>query len=369
MKFHLTETPSKDVLIGLVRAGRTLIIQPSSFLSGENMNRWVLALTVLLLSPVFVAPTASGQGFQTAVEIECQQDDVDVSANPRAITNGDITCTVSNPSMHPETIQISGGSDEGVQIDLSDEKVTLQPGDEKEITATVTPNVGMWAASYSITLLAEVVEVYGAPPPTYVSDETNANYEVLRYTDFMIEDCLGTSAGFNAAAPMSVYCWVFSASNFYDEYIFSVPDAGQTQLEKYGYTFNKEAYGNGVKVAESSDGTVYFDLMNLFTIEDITDEWKKAPGGESNWYSFTDWLPIEIESVYSSTVGPAHIETAEIQVTSTYAYDDNEPAPGVDDEGDGTSNPLPHLTTAHVVSTVLFAGVVAHRRQDQKALE
>ena len=331
------------------------------------MAKRTIVFFLILVASMLWAPTASSQGFQTAVEIECDQSDAQVNPNPKGVTSDDIQCTVSNPSMHPETIEISTQSEQGTNIDLSERRITLQPGGEEQITATLTPSMGLWAGTYSITLTAEVVEVYGAPPPTYVYDETSANYDVMRYTDFIIEDCFGMSAGFNSVAPISAYCLVFSASNFYDEYVLRVEENSKSNLEKYGYTFNQQSYANGVKVSENTDGTVYFDIPNLFTIEAITDEWTSEPS-EDNVFKFTDWVTIEIESVYSSSTGQPHIETSEMTVTSTAVFDEEEVSLMDEDRGDAQGNFLPHLTAGHVISMVFLAVFVAKRREVQHSM-
>ena len=168
----------------------------------------------------------------------------------------------------------------------------------EDFTVTITPSGPMWASNYQITVLAEVVEVNGVPPPSYQSDESNVDYSVVRYTDFIIDECTAQSLTFGETpAPLSLYCMVYSGSNFYDEYILKVAEDSESSLEKYGFTFNERDYGDGIQVAEDYDGYVFFMIDDLYTIDQVTSEWTKV-GGEYPSISFKSSIDIEV-SVYS----------------------------------------------------------------------
>ena len=219
-----------------------------------------LLVSGVIFALAFASHTVSGQDIQYSVELECEQKIVEVDSDPANIIGGTTICTVTNPSMHSEKISISVSSNsEDVGVDFSDSSINLGAESSEDFTVTITPNGPMWASNYQITVLAEVVEVNGVPPPSYQSDESNVDYSVVRYTDFIIDECTAQSLTFGETpAPLSLYCMVYSGSNFYDEYILKVTEDSKSSLEKYGFTFNERDYGDGIQIAEDYDGYAFF---------------------------------------------------------------------------------------------------------------
>ena len=300
--------------------------------------------------------TVSGQDIQYSVELECEQKIVEVDSDPANIVGGTTICTVTNPSMHSEKISISVSSNsEDVGVDFSDSSINLGAESSEDFTVTITPNGPLWASNYQITVLAEVVEVNGVPPPSYQSDESNVDYSVVRYTDFIIDECTAQSLTFGETpAPLSLYCMVYSGSNFYDEYILKVTEDSKSSLEKYGFTFNERDYGDGIQVAEDYDGYVFFMIEDLYTIDQVTSEWTKV-GGEYPSISFKSSIDIEVESVYSRSQGTPHIEYGKADVDAAMAYDEDIHQDIMDEENSDES----FLASIGMMPTIVLVGIAS----------
>ena len=304
----------------------------------------------------FASITVSGQDIQYSVEIECEQNSIEVDSDPSNIVSGTTICTVTNPSMHSEKIEISVSSNsEDVGVGFSDSSINLDAESSEDFIVTITPNGPMWASNYEITVLAEVVEVNGAPPPSYQSDESNVDYTVVRYTDFIIDECTAQSLTFgDNPAPLSLYCMVYSGSNFYDEYILKVTEDSKSSLEKYGFMFNEQDYGDGVQIAEDYDGYAFFMIDDLFTIDQVTSEWTKV-GGEYPSISFKSSIDIEVESVYSRSQGTPHMEYSKVDVDAAMAYDEEIHQDIVDEANNDES----FLSSIGLMPTIVLIGIAS----------
>ena len=326
------------------------------------VNFRALFVSGVIFALAFASLTVSGQDIQYSVELECEQKIVEVDSDPANMIGGTTICTVTNPSMHNEKISISVSSNsEDVGVDFSDSSINLGAESSEDFTVTITPSGPMWASNYQITVLAEVVEVNGVPPPSYQSDESNVDYSVVRYTDFIIDECAAQSLTFDETpAPLSLYCMVYSGSNFYDEYILKVTEDSKSSLEKYGFTFNERDYGDGIQVAEDYDGYVFFMIDDLYTIDQVTSEWTKV-GGEYPSISFKSSIDIEVESVYSRSQGTPHMEYSKVDVDAAMAYDEEIHQEIVDEANDDDSF-LPNIGLMPTIVLVGIASVVKSRQ-------
>ena len=315
-----------------------------------------LLVSGVIFALALASLTVSGQDIQYSVELECEQKIVEVDSDPANIVGGTTICTVTNPSMHSEKISISVSSNsEDVGVDFSDSSINLGAESSEDFTVTITPNGPLWASNYQITVLAEVVEVNGVPPPSYQSDESNVDYSVVRYTDFIIDECTAQSLTFGETpAPLSLYCMVYSGSNFYDEYILKVSEDSKSSLEKYGFTFNERDYGDGIQVAEDYDGYVFFMIEDLYTIDQVTSEWTKV-GGEYPSISFKSSIDIEVESVYSRSQGTPHIEYGKADVDAAMAYDEDIHQDIMDEENSDES----FLASIGMMPTIVLVGIAS----------
>ena len=321
-----------------------------------------LFVSGVIFALAFASFTVSGQDIQYSVELECEQKIVEVDSDPANIIGGTTICTVTNPSMHSEKISISVSSNsENVGVDFSDSSIILDAESSEDFTVTITPTGPMWASNYQITVLAEVVEVNGVPPPSYQSDESNVDYTVVRYTDFIIDECTAQSLTFgDTPAPLSLYCMVYSGSNFYDEYTLKVTEDSKSSLEKYGFKFNERDYGDGIQVAEDYDGYVFYMIDDLFTIDQVTSEWTKV-GGEYPSISFKSSIDIEVESVYSHSQGTPHMEYGKVDVDAAMAYDE-EIHQEIEDEANDDESFLPNIGLMPTIVLVGIASVIKSRQ-------
>jgi len=321
-----------------------------------------LFVSSVIFALAFASFTVSGQDIQYSVELECEQKIVEVDSDPANIIGGTTICTVTNPSMHSEKISISVSSNsENVGVDFSDSSIILDAESSEDFTVTITPTGPMWASNYQITVLAEVVEVNGVPPPSYQSDESNVDYTVVRYTDFIIDECTAQSLTFgDTPAPLSLYCMVYSGSNFYDEYTLKVTEDSKSSLEKYGFKFNERDYGDGIQVAEDYDGYVFYMIDDLFTIDQVTSEWTKV-GGEYPSISFKSSIDIEVESVYSHSQGTPHMEYGKVDVDAAMAYDE-EIHQEIEDEANDDESFLPNIGLMPTIVLVGIASIIKSRQ-------
>ncbi len=147
-------------------------------------NRIIYIFMILLLSYLPITQSASAQ-WVPDVEIECEA--VNPSGNLEInITNGSTrsdyaNCTVSNPNMYQEKISISINS--GTLAVAAPGEIYVDANSEVDFDVTVRAENMTMNQTIQLTIVAEVVEANGLPPPNSASAESNLLVDITVYEE------------------------------------------------------------------------------------------------------------------------------------------------------------------------------------------
>ena len=151
----------------------------------------VLTLLVVFLlisiSPP-LAEEASAQAATAAVELTCTppyaSGAIDVDVYPGASLSGYTECTVSNPTMHTEKIEITVQSD-GLAA-AAPGSISVAAGSEADFQVTVRADAQMSASSRTITVTARVTEMSGVPPPNVAESTVQNIINIKQFAQFNV---------------------------------------------------------------------------------------------------------------------------------------------------------------------------------------
>jgi hypothetical protein len=340
-----------------------LSLESNKFVGGQKI---LLVISLLFTTIFFTHITSAQQNVSPDVEIECEQNQLIVDAKPGYVTDESFVCTVTNPSIHPETINVFASSEETIEYQINPSSFDLGAEESKDVTVTFTPMTRMWADDYILNVTAEVTEVYGSTPPSSSYAHDDVEYTVAKYTEFEFIWCVAEAPGYNKPVSVYLYCELNSLSNFYDKYTIYVADESKSSLEKYGYTFNEAEFGQGITEAEGSDGSLFFNLDDLFTISNITSEWEKgADYDDYTVLTFESEIIVEVESHYSKEIDSPHIETNNIPLDPIYAFYEGQQPEEYEDISDKGDDLLPSIGIIHTIFIINLAViVVAYRKKE-----
>jgi hypothetical protein len=147
-------------------------------------QRIICVIMILLLSHLPIIKSTSAQWIP-AVNLECQavhsSGNLEINVILDSNKSDYAECTVSNPNMYQETIRIS--VDSGILASASPAEIYVEANSEVDFQVTVRADNTMLNQTIELTIIAEVVEVNGLPPPTSASAESNLLVEVTVYQE------------------------------------------------------------------------------------------------------------------------------------------------------------------------------------------
>ena len=147
----------------------------------------VFLLLIFALSVPFIE-NSSGQSVVAAVDLECNPVDggsVDIEVGPGASLTSYTICTVSNPTIHVEKIEIEVQAD-GLAV-AAPGSVTVAAGGEEEFQVNVRASSRMNTQARTLTVTATVQETSGFPPPNIASSESNNIVNIMQFAEFNVE--------------------------------------------------------------------------------------------------------------------------------------------------------------------------------------
>ena len=147
----------------------------------------VFFLLIFALSVPFIG-NSSGQSVVAAVDLECNPVDggsVDIEVGPGASLTSYTICTVSNPTIHVEKIEIEVQAD-GLAV-AAPGSVTVAAGGEEEFQVNVRASSRMNTQARTLTVTATVQETSGFPPPNIASSESNNIVNIMQFAEFNVE--------------------------------------------------------------------------------------------------------------------------------------------------------------------------------------
>ena len=265
-------------------------------------------MTVLFtMSCVLFCIPVTGQAVNYSVEVECDDETIEVESEPGNIVTGYLDCTFTNPSIHLEKIQYQVNSDYGgVTLIPRQGTLDLNGGESKILTIGITPNEGLWTGNYELTVYGTVVEVWGAPPPSYETDMDTGTYYVSPYLDFDPVSCWSSFSD-DTYSLVDVGCWVENRGNTHDEYSLVVPQSAIDAMESFGFKSTPA-------LSQSVDWFTY-DIHHPmieggFVFEGDTSEWRD----NDTLYSLNEVILVELHSQGAESEGSPLIEQASVPI-------------------------------------------------------
>ena len=156
--------------------------------------------STILCASLFVlaafAHNVEAQNTLPAVEIYCEASNVNINVYPGSNALGFTKCTVSNPTLYQEDVEITVLSD-GLP-NTGSGKVSIGPGGEVEIQLSFKAEIGMLAQASSWSAEAVVVSANGVPPPNNASSKVQGIVQIMQYSDLSIistESAIDVNAG------------------------------------------------------------------------------------------------------------------------------------------------------------------------------
>ena len=157
---------------------------------GVNMRSKMLVLFLLIISatsPLF--DNSAAQSTAAAVELECTapypSGTVEIEVYPGATLSGYTVCTVSNPSVHTEKIQIQVTAD-GLVISAPG-SFTLAAGAEEDFQVIVRADSRMTMSARNLVVTATVTETSGVPPPNNAESRVTQIINIMQFAEFSLE--------------------------------------------------------------------------------------------------------------------------------------------------------------------------------------
>ena len=204
--------------------------------------------STILCASLFVlaafAHNVEAQNTLPAVEIYCEASNVNINVYPGSNALGFTKCTVSNPTLYQEDVEITVLSD-GLP-NTGSGKVNIGPGGEVEIQLSFKAEIGMLAQASSWSAEAVVVSANGVPPPNNASSKVQGIVQIMQYSDLSI---ISTESAIdvNAGSSFEVEILVENLGNQMDYFGIGLKCNRDCDLEDEGFVgidsgFKKEIY-------------------------------------------------------------------------------------------------------------------------------
>jgi len=147
-------------------------------------RRIVCIILILLVSHLPIIESASAQ-WVPAVDLECQavhpSGYLEINVTPDSNRSDYADCTVSNPNMYKEKIRILINA--GPLASAGPEDFYVEANSDVDFQVIVRADNTTLNQTIELTIIAEVVEANGLPPPNYASSEFNLLVEIIVYEE------------------------------------------------------------------------------------------------------------------------------------------------------------------------------------------
>ena len=192
--------------------------------------------STILCASLFVlaafAHNVEAQNTLPAVEIYCEASNVNINVYPGSNALGFTKCTVSNPTLYQEDVEITVLSD-GLP-NTGSGKVSIGPGGEVEIQLSFKAEIGMLAQTSSWSAEAVVVSANGVPPPNNASSKVQGIVQIMQYSDLSIISTEST-IDVNAGSSFEVEILVENLGNQMDYFGIGLKCNRDCDLEDEGF--------------------------------------------------------------------------------------------------------------------------------------
>jgi len=179
---------------------------------------FLLIFVALPLTENTTAQTASA-----AVDLTCTSPypsgSIDVDVYPGASLTGYTDCTVSNPTVHTEKIEITVAA--GVFAVAAPSSVTVAAGGESDFQVTVRADLMMSASAHTIQITARVIEMSGVPPPNNAESTTQNIVNIKQFSQLNIE-MIEPDLEIYVGEEVDVQYYLYNLGNGFDMFTFNV---------------------------------------------------------------------------------------------------------------------------------------------------
>ncbi len=146
---------------------------------------WRPPLSALMASMIIlmaIGPVSSAQiGVLPSIEITCDDPDP-IEVLPGAVRSTIVYCTLENPSIHSESVEIGTGSEEGDFEFAAPASVTIGSGEEADIQVVVRATELHHEGSFDVNITAKVTQANGIDVGAFTSEEEAVvNVEVMSF--------------------------------------------------------------------------------------------------------------------------------------------------------------------------------------------
>ncbi|MAU85081.1 MAG: hypothetical protein CMA21_00535 [Euryarchaeota archaeon] len=160
---------SRNIMIS-----RTLNANIYPLVSAVGPVSWRLPLSAMMASMIVLmafGPVSSAQiGVLPSIEITCDDPDP-IEVWPGATRSTIVNCTLENPSIHSESVEIGTGSDEGNFEFVAPESVTIGSGQEVDIQVLVRATELHPEGVFNANITAKVTQANGIDVGAFTSEE------------------------------------------------------------------------------------------------------------------------------------------------------------------------------------------------------
>ena len=187
------------------------------------MRSKMLVFVLLIISAASpLVDNSAAQSVVPAVELTCSapypSGAIDIGVGPGATLTGYADCTVSNPTINQEKIQIQASGD-GLAI-AAPGSITLGGNSESDFQVSVRADSRMTMSARQLVVTATVTEANGVPPPNIAESQVTLIINILQFAEFnfeMVESFTMIEVGFDATLEYKIY----NTGNWMDKFIFS----------------------------------------------------------------------------------------------------------------------------------------------------
>lgn len=182
-----------------------------------NMTKVVGIICMIFLLASFVSP-ASAQVLPEVI-IECD-DEVEINPGPGQTRTAIVDCTVENPSLFSETIDIQIVS--GPLAAAAPDSLTIGAGSSTSFEVILQSDVDQAPGEILVNITATVSEVNGIPQPLFASsDSDSVIVNIIQYMSCQAE--IGQGGGsFDSGEEISISASINCESNDEGEIIYQI---------------------------------------------------------------------------------------------------------------------------------------------------
>ncbi|MDG1536285.1 MAG: hypothetical protein P8Q45_03580 [Candidatus Thalassarchaeaceae archaeon] len=307
-------------------------------------KRGLLIFVMLLLSMAGGVQSTSAQTVTPAVELSCSPASISIDVYPGATRIGYTTCTVSNPSVHYEEINIIYQA--GPLVISGIGSVSLGPGLEEEFQVHVRADAEMAEGQHQIRITAYVDTVNGVPSPTQADSEVNVLAIINQFSRLRVE-AVDPLVTMGVGEEMTVNFLVYNDGNAMDTFLLELEF--MDELNDAGWV----ALMSPTKVQVESRGPPERVRITLEAPDDTTyleGGTSTSNGTTEYWYS----VGLKVTSEFSLRVEGVPNYQIETSVITLQEYPEESGLASV-------TEALPSLGAALTILTILGVAVTTNR--------